>query len=194
MNEDDILVIDTGVAAGVKKQEEEILPLRLVDPSSPVLNEPIPEYDVTTLPNPGMTNLIKRLKMTMKLHGGFGISANQCGIKERVFIIGSENLQFPCINPKIVDANKPLIMREGCLSFPGLSLKVSRHEVINVLYYTEFGDEKLMEFSGITAQCFQHELDHMNGILFTHHVKPLALKMAKQKQEKVIKKYRRTMK
>lgn len=196
MNEDDVLVIDTGVAAGVKKHEEEILPLRLVDPSSPVMNEPIPDYDVSTLPNPGMTNLIQRLKMTMKLHGGMGISANQCGIKERVFVIGSDNFQFPCINPKFGFPTAPTetMKKEGCLSFPGLSLKVPRHDTINAVYYTEFGEEKTMEFSGITAQCFQHELDHMDGILFTQHVKPLALKMAKKKQDKVIKKYRRTMK
>ena len=196
MNEDDVLVIDTGVAAGVKKQEEEILPLRLVDPSSPVMNEVIPYYDVSTLPNPGMTNLIKRLKMTMKLHGGMGISANQCGIKERVFVIGSDNFQFPCINPMLAFPTdfKESIKKEGCLSFPGLSLKVPRQDTINAVYYTEFGEKKTMEFSGITAQCFQHELDHMDGILFTQHVKPLALKMAKKKQDKVIKKYRRTMK
>jgi peptide deformylase len=89
---------------------------------------------------------------------------------------------------------KESIKKEGCLSFPGLSLKVPRQDTINAVYYTEFGEKKTMEFSGITAQCFQHELDHMDGILFTQHVKPLALKMAKKKQDKVIKKYRRTMK
>jgi peptide deformylase len=71
---------------------------------------------------------------------------------------------------------------------------VARHETITVVYYTEFGEQKLMEFSGVTAQCFQHEMDHMNGLLFTSHVGSLALKMAKQKQDKLIKQYRRMAK
>ena len=188
----DILTIDTGVE--YKQKEELILPLPLVSTTNAILNSNIPEYDVTTLPNPNMSKLIKQLKMTMKLHGGMGISANQCGIQQRVFVIGSEHFQMPCINPKIVDTGKLVKMKEGCLSFPGLTLNVARHETITVVYYTEFGEQKLMEFSGVTAQCFQHEMDHMNGLLFTSHVGSLALKMAKQKQDKLIKQYKRMAK
>ena len=185
----DILTIDTGVE--YKQKEELILPLKLVGITNAILNCNIPEYDVTTLPNPNMSKLIKQLKMTMKLHGGMGISANQCGIQQRVFVIGSEHFQMPCINPKIVDTGKLVKMKEGCLSFPGLTLNVARHETITVVYYTEFGEQKLMEFSGVTAQCFQHEMDHMNGILFTSHVGSLALKMAQDKQKKLIRKFKK---
>ena len=186
----EFLTIDTG--SGIQTQkEEEIFPLPLVDTAHKVLNAPIPEYDDTSLPNHYMSTLIKRLKMTMKLYGGIGISANQCGVKERVFIIGNENFQIVCINPKIVETGKVNRMREGCLSFPGLTLNVARHETITVVYYTEFGEQKLMEFSGVTAQCFQHEMDHMNGILFTSHVGSLALKMAQDKQKKLIRKFKK---
>ena len=194
MNEDDVLVIDTGVAAGIKK-EEEILPLRLVDPSSPVMNEPIPDYDVSTLPNPGMTNLIKRLKMTMKLHGGIGLSANQCGIFERVFVLGANDAIWACINPKIINASPDLIReKEGCLSFPGLALAVERHSWVEAEFINEECKVVQMRFEGLTARCFQHELDHMNGIKFTSKVKPLALQMAKKQQQKLIKKIMRLKK
>lgn len=186
----EFLTIDTG--SGIQTQkEEEIFPLPLVDTAHKVLNAPIPEYDETSLPNHYMSTLIKRLKMTMKLYGGIGISANQCGVKERVFIIGNENFQIVCINPKIVETGKVNRMREGCLSFPGLTLNVARHESIKVVYYTESGEQKSVDFDGVTAQCFQHELDHMNGILFTSHVGSLALKMAQDKQKKLIRKFKK---
>ena len=186
----EFLTIDTG--SGIQTQkEEEIFPLPLVDTAHKVLNAPIPEYDDTSLPNHYMSTLIKRLKMTMKLYGGIGISANQCGVKERVFIIGNENFQIVCINPKIVETGKVNRMREGCLSFPGLTLNVARHESIKVVYYTESGEQKSVDFDGVTAQCFQHELDHMNGILFTSHVGSLALKMAQDKQKKLIRKFKK---
>jgi len=186
----EFLTIDTG--SGIQTQkEEEILPLPLVDTAHKVLNAPIPEYDETSLPNHYMSTLIKRLKMTMKLYGGIGISANQCGIKERVFIIGNENFQIVCINPKIVETGKVNRMREGCLSFPGLTLNVARHESIKVVYYTELGEQKSVDFDGVTAQCFQHEMDHMEGMLFTKHVGSLALKMAQDKQKKLIRKFKK---
>ena len=186
----EFLTIDTG--SGIQTQkEEEIFPLPLVDTAHKVLNAPIPKYDETSLPNHYMSTLIKRLKMTMKLYGGIGISANQCGVKERVFIIGNENFQIVCINPKIVETGKVNRMREGCLSFPGLTLNVARHESIKVVYYTESGEQKSVDFDGVTAQCFQHELDHMNGILFTSHVGSLALKMAQDKQKKLIRKFKK---
>jgi peptide deformylase len=191
----DILTIDTGFGIPATPKEEDILPYKLVDPSHLALHEPIPEYDETSLPNYHMSHLIKRLKMTMKLYGGIGISANQCGIRERVFIIGNEHFQMACINPRIVETGKEVAkLKEGCLSFPGLTLNIARHTSIKVVYYTESGEQKLIDFDGITAQCFQHELDHMNGSLFTEHVGPLALKMAKKKQDKLIKQYTRMTK
>jgi peptide deformylase len=100
-----------------------------------------------------------------------------------------------CINPRIIEPGKEVAkLKEGCLSYPGLTLNIARHTSIKVVYYTESGEQKTHEFDGITAQCFQHELDHMNGTLFTEHVGSLALKMAKKKQDKMIKQYKRMVK
>lgn len=187
----DILTIDTG--AGLIK-EEQIDPLPVYDENHPMLRQSIPDYNLP-LPNSNMTTLIKRLKMTMKLFGGIGLSANQCGVFERVFVMGTDQFQFACINPTIVNLSDEKVKDgEGCLSYPGLSLKVERSNFIVVEFTDENGQRKQMNMEGLTARVFQHELDHMNGIRFIDHVGPVALKVAKQKQEKLIKRISRNKK
>ena len=187
----DIFTIDT--EEGIVKQKEEIVePLPLFNEDYPMLLQKIPEYDVSRLPNPVLGKLIKRLKMTMKLHGGIGLSANQCGVFERVFVIGANDAVWACINPKIINVSPDLIRdKEGCLSFPGLALNVERHSWVEAEFINEECKVVQMRFEGLTARCYQHELDHMNGIRFTNHVKPLALQMAKKQQKKLIKKIMR---
>ena len=188
MNE---LIINTE-SNQIKKQE--ILPFKLLEPSNHALTFAIPEYPVATLPNELMSNLIARLKMTMKLYGGIGLSANQCGIMDRVFIAGTDNFQMVCINPKIIQCfGETKKKREGCLTFPGMYLNIARYESIEVEYYTESGEKKTHTFDGMTAHIFQHEMEHMNGEMFTSHVGPLALKLAQERQAKLIKKLKRRM-
>ena len=179
-------IIDTGAAVA---EAENITPLPLYDENHPMLKQFIPEYDVTRLPNPVVSNLISRLKLTMKNYNGLGLSANQCGVFERVFVIGNGDMSVACINPKVVSQSNNLKNdSEGCLSFPGLFVKVSRPDSIDVSFYDENGKQNFATFEGLTARCFLHELDHMNGIRMVEHVKPLALQMAKKKQQKMIKK------
>ena len=170
-------------------KEETVNPLPLYDENHPMLKQFIPEYDVTRLPNPVVSNLISRLKLTMKNYNGLGLSANQCGVFERVFVIGNGDMSVACINPKVISQSNNLKNdSEGCLSFPGLFVKVSRPDSIDVSFYDENGKQNFATFEGLTARCFLHELDHMNGIRMVEHVKPLALQMAKKKQQKMIKK------
>jgi peptide deformylase len=174
------------------QQEKEVEPFPLYDENHPMMKQRIPEYDITLLPNPVMTHTINRLKMTMKLYNGLGLSANQCGVFERVFIVGNEEIVIVCINPKLIKASDNLIKdNEGCLSFPGLFLKVERPSSVEVEYYDYQGKKYNTTFTGLTARCFLHELDHMNGITMDKHVKPLALKMAKEKQGKLFKRVKR---
>ena len=174
------------------QQEKEVDPFPLYDENHPMMKQRIPEYDITLLPNPVMTNTINRLKMTMKLYNGLGLSANQCGVFERVFIVGNEEIVIVCINPKVIKVSEDLIKdNEGCLSFPGLFLKVERASSVEVEYYDFQGKKYNTTFTGLTARCFLHELDHMNGITMDKHVKPLALKMAKDKQGKLFKRVKR---
>jgi len=182
------LIIDTGAAIETPTQQVRVEPLPLYDENHPMLKVQIPEYKFD-LPNPLMEMLVKRLKMTMKLYGGIGLSANQCGVFERVFVIGTDHFQIACINPRIIgQAPSTIKAEEGCLSFPGLHVKLDRPDWVEVEFTNEMGELKQMRLEGITARCFQHELDHMNGIRMIDHIGPVALQMARKKQEKIIKK------
>jgi peptide deformylase len=172
-----------------KIEKKALEPFKLVEPSNGSLHARIEEYNVSLLPNPVMSELIERMKMTMKLYGGVGLSANQCGVQQRVFIAGTDQFQMVCINPKIIKTiGESKKKREGCLTYPGLYLNIPRYESVEVEYYTESGEKKNHTFDGVTAHIFQHEYEHMEGITFTTHVGPVALKLAVDRQNKLIKK------
>jgi peptide deformylase len=184
----EVLTIDTGLGI-IKEEKVELLPL--FSDNLPMLSEPIPDY-VHSLPNPQMTKLVQQLKLTMKEYSGLGLAANQCGIFQRVFVIGTDQFQIACINPKIVSTSAEVERTaEGCLSFPALSLKIERPKSIEVEFTTENGEVKQMRLDGLTARCFQHELDHLNGIKFTKHVGETTMLLARQRQAKMMKKFRK---
>jgi peptide deformylase len=175
-------------------KSEQVQPLPLYDDNHIMLREVMPEYK-DHLPNPIMSKLVARLKMTMKKYGGIGLSANQCGVYERVFVMGHEDNIFVCINPKVVEVSDDIAKeREGCLSYPGMSLAIKRPSWIVAEFTNENGETQQMKFEGITARCYLHELDHMNGVRFVDHVGPVAIRLAKQKQEKTMKKFQRQFK
>lgn len=172
-------------------KQEVFEPLTVYTDAHPMLGEKVPEYR-NVLPNNNMIALVKKLKMTMKMYAGLGLAANQCGIFERVFVIGSEDFQFACINPKIIQASTEMEKEsEGCLSYPAVYLKVPRPKWIDVEFWTEEGKQVQTRLEGLSARCFAHELDHLNGVKFVDHVGPVALMMAKKKQQKLIKRYER---
>jgi len=180
----EFLTIDT--TSGIVT-EERIEPLNIFGENHPMLSVPIPEYR-ESIPNPSMKNLVAKLKMTMKLYNGIGLSANQCGIFQRVFVIGTEHFQIACINPKVVAKSEELSREnEGCLSFPGMFMKIERPTWVDAEFYDETGAFKQIRLEGLTAKCFLHELDHMNGVKFVEHAGPLAVQMARQRQGKLVK-------
>jgi peptide deformylase len=188
---DEILVINTDNAV---KQTEVVEPLPLYGEEFGMLDDEIPLY-TDVLPNPLMSKLVERLKLTMKLYGGIGLSANQCGVYQRVFVIGHGDFQMVCINPKVSEISEETIKSdEGCLSYPGLFVKIERPAAIKVEFTTETGEIKQMMLDGLTARCFLHELEHLNGRRFTQHVKPVAMKLARQRQIKRVKKVTRAQK
>jgi peptide deformylase len=187
----EFLTIDT--TSGIVT-EELIEPLKVFGENHPMLSVPIPEYK-EAIPNPSIKNLVARLKMTMKLYNGIGLSANQCGVFQRVFVIGTEHFQIACINPKVVAKSEELSREnEGCLSFPGMFMKVERPTWVDAEFYDETGAFKQIRLEGLTAKCYLHELDHMNGVKFIDHAGPLAVKMARQKQGKLVKQLMRIQK
>lgn len=188
---DELLVINTDNAI---KQTEVVEPLPLYGEEYGMLDDEIPLY-TDILPNPLMSKLVERLKLTMKLYGGIGLSANQCGVYQRVFVIGHGDFQLVCINPKVTEISEEKIKSdEGCLSYPGLFVKIERPAAVKVEFTTETGEVKQTMLEGLTARCFLHELEHLNGRRFTHHVKPVAMRLARQRQMKRVKKVTRAQK
>lgn len=168
-------------------------PLPVYTESYSMLKEVMPEFDVSKLPNESVGKLIQRMKMTMKLYSGIGLSANQCGVRARIFVIGTDEMSFVCINPKIIQGfgNKQKLP-EGCLSSPGLYVNIPRYESVEVEFHNEDGELVRTIMDGVTAQCFQHELDHLNGVYFTQLAGETSLMMARKKQQKLIKHIKRT--
>jgi peptide deformylase len=191
---EEILTIDTGASVKPAQVEKEIAPFPLYDENYRMLESEIPLYK-GQLPNFQMNNIVQRLKMTMKKYSGIGLSANQCGVYERVFVIGTEEFQLVCINPEVVNVSDEIEKdNEGCLSYPGLFLKIPRPRSIKAKFLNENGEQQEMWLDGLTARCYLHELDHMNGVKFTNKVGPVSLSQGRRKQEKILKKHVRKIK
>ena len=159
----------------------------LVGEDNPILKEVMPEFDFNNPPvNP--MEFASSLVETCKLHKGIGLAANQCGFKHRVFVMGAEDNYVAFFNPKIIASYDESHIVEGCLSFPLLGLRITRPASIDVEYHDYRGQKQTAHYTGISARCFQHELDHMNGIVYTDKVKPLALQQGIKKRNKLMKK------
>ena len=166
----------------------------LVPETHPALRQVLPKFDFDNPPvdpNKFASSLVE----TCKKYNGLGLSANQCGYEYRVFVMGTGDDYVAFFNPEITwfseDKSK---MEEGCLSFLDLFLNVERPNTIKVYYQDYTGEKKTAQFTGLTARCFQHELDHMNGIVYTHHAKPLSLQMAMKKRSKLTEQRRKLKK
>jgi len=117
---------------------------------------------------------------------GIGLAANQVGLLKRVFAIHlKDQVPFCMFNPGIlVGDNAKVLGKEGCLSFPDLFLRVPRDNKITAMYLDRQGNKCIIELEGIDARCFQHELDHLDGVCFTDNISPLKLALAKKKLQK----------
>ncbi len=126
----------------------------------------------------------------MIMEGGIGLAANQIGLTKRVFVMGSYTIPnfpkpFALFNPKIIEASNNLVLdQEGCLSYPGLLLSVKRPEWVVAEYQDSDGNIHEIKVDGYLAKCFQHELDHLNGICFVDKVSSLKLQLAMKKLRK----------
>jgi peptide deformylase len=115
--------------------------------------------------------------------GGIGLAANQVGLLKQVFAIHlKDQVPFCMFNPYILWGDNDMVLAdEGCLSFPDLFLKIPRHNNITVGYVDRQGNKRIIELTGIDSRCFQHELDHLEGVCFVEHISPLKLALAKKK-------------
>ncbi len=113
------------------------------------------------------SNLIEEMFSLMSNNNGVGLAAPQIGLDARIFIIKKDNFKGIFVNPKIIQfGNINNNMTEKCLSLPNDIGEVSRPRKIKVEYQDENGNQKKSCFEGLVSRIFQHELDHLNGILF----------------------------
>jgi len=182
----EVITINTNESAVVAQPK--IQTFDLVPADWPGLYKELPEFDFSNSPvNPNA--FASTLVETCKKHNGFGLSANQCGYPYHVFVMGTGDEYVAFFNAKVVKSEGETHMEEGCLSWPLLNLRITRPKKIWVEYQDFTGEKKEAIFDGISARCFLHELDHMNGIMYTSRVKPLALQFGLKKLEKIRRKY-----
>ena len=115
---------------------------------------------------------------------GMGLAANQIGITKRFFAIGHDSFdtfQKHAIiwNPQVINSSEERVIDvEGCLSFKDVFVKVERPKQIEVQYETTQGKTRFAKLNGMESKCFQHELDHLDGITFNKRVSKLRWQMA----------------
>jgi len=118
--------------------------------------------------------LLDDLAETMLAAPGAGLAANQVGVALRVCVVkGDENQIHQLVNPELVKGDGVQVGYEGCLSYPGWLGEVARYETVTVKALNRKGREVRVKSSGFTARAFQHELDHLDGILFTDRLTSL---------------------
>lgn len=164
--------------------------LQILEEGDAVLATECESWDFDTDGDP--TEIVQELFATLVEYGGVGLAAPQCGVLKNIFVMGNFRKMTACINPSVVDvSDKSIVEVEGCLSFPGLWLKVKRPKAITVQYQNIDGEIVQEELDGLAARVFLHEFDHLFGVTFDNRVGDLSLKMAKEKRKKSLKKLSR---
>tara|TARA_B100002019_G_C21212328_1_gene570094 strand:+ start:481 stop:969 length:489 start_codon:yes stop_codon:yes gene_type:complete len=138
-----------------------------------------------------MDNVVKlaeQMHTLMIQNNGIGLAAPQVNIDKSFFIVGDKTRYKLAVNPKIIETSEEkTLMTEGCLSFPGLFLKVLRPLNCVVEYVNNKGETVNEKLEGMMSRVFQHETDHLNGITFDTLVSKLKLDMAIKKRDKRLK-------
>ncbi len=165
------------------------------------------EYKILTTPHPALKQKSLAVKavddkirmqmdamlQTMYDAPGIGLSANQVGILNRVLVMdlskrseGEEPNPIYMANPEIIYKSEDLsTMEEGCLSVPKQYADVERPKIVRVKYLDYNNNEVELEADGLLSHCVQHEIDHLDGILFVDHLSALKRKMLLKKVDKL---------
>ena len=125
-----------------------------------------------------LLRLLDDMLETMYAAPGIGLAAPQVGVSKRVFVadLGGEGERAPLfvINPEIVARSETTnVAEEGCLSLPKQFGDVARFDQIRMRYLDREGEAQEIEADGLLARCLQHEIDHLDGVLFVDHLSPL---------------------
>lgn len=142
-----------------------------------ILHDPHPKLkekaEAVEVFDDNLKDSVIRMIATLKRSGGIGLAGNQVGLMKRVIVIDTLSSNTPggflgaLINPVILEkSDNRKNSQEGCLSFPDKAFLVERQDQITVHFQNVSGISSTRKFSGLTAICIQHEIDHLDGITF----------------------------
>jgi len=162
--------------------------LTVVKYPDPILakpGEPVTEF------NDELRKLVADMFETMYDEHGIGLAAPQINVSKRLLIMDLSGGERPeeklvVINPEIIESEGKLYEEEGCLSFPEIHEKVQRAARVKVRFQDEYGTWHEKEATDLLSRCFQHEIDHVDGMQFIYRMSPLKRDMLVRKIRKLI--------
>jgi peptide deformylase len=141
--------------------------LKILTQPDPILRKKSKELGLKEIGSREFRGLISAMIKTMIQTDGVGLAAPQIGKNIRLVVINSKDSAFCLINPKITKKSWATELdQEGCLSIPGIFGKVKRSKKITLYYYNQAGKKIKQTAQGLMARVMQHEIDHLDGILF----------------------------
>ena len=145
----------------------EVLPVHLyLDPILSTICEPVTDFT-------GLEELAASMLLTMEKSNGIGLAANQVGINKQIVVMNLENRtkKMVVVNPRILCYTKEKDSKtEGCLSCPGISVKVKRWLGVDVAFQNILGEKLQYRFTDYDSRIFQHEWDHLNGVNISQRI------------------------
>ena len=157
---------------------------QLVEEASKVLRQPPLEFDFEN-PTHDPKEVEQKLSEAMERFGGIGLSANQVGLDVRMFVMRTQDGIQAFFNPELTRVSQETdLLKEGCLSFPDIYLMIKRSKVVEMKYFDAEGEEHITTLEGLGARCVQHEIDHLNGIVFLQRASKLKLERALKSRPK----------
>lgn len=155
------------------------------DPRLKLISQPVPEVDSS------LRRFMEDMVATMYAESGIGLAAIQVGVPKRIAVIdldpgGPNSKPIYLVNPRIVDVSGEVsVYKEGCLSVPEVWDDVKRPARLTVEYTDERGKQQTVSAEALFATCLQHEIDHINGLLFIDHLSKLKRSIALRKSAKL---------
>ena len=143
---------------------------------------------VTDFEDEEMQDQVHSMMLTCGVYKAQGLAAPQVGINKRIFVAPTDEKNAEVfINPRITEREGTQRMSEGCLSFPGAHEVIERSAELTLVYQTLEGEERTVALDGLESVAVQHELDHLDGILFIDKVSALKRGLMLKRMKKVVK-------
>ncbi len=148
------------------------MPLKIFTYPNPILRQKSRIISREEILRPEFKKLIKEMVEIMLKNDGVGLAAPQIGKNIRLIVVNLEDKPLACLNPVITRKSwRKNTAEEGCLSFPGVFKLIKRYTAVTVKFLNENGEKQILKVKDVPARIFQHEIDHLDGILFIDKIK-----------------------